>query len=122
MPAQIDHAEFIKLLGAQFPEVIAEFDEYGSGLLHCEMGRFAQVAEKALDRRDFSRAQKYFEFVDRVRPQATPEVQNAVDVSFIEFLALSEFSEARSEGLTRMPPAVRAVLIEIDGRGRWGRR
>src|SRR5689334_14672823 len=118
-PATIDHAAFLAMLTAEFPEVAAAFDEYGKGLLHCEMGTFAGFTEKATDTGEFARVERYFAFLDRVRRDASPEVQNAIDVSFVEYLAFSEMSDARYRAMKRMPPSLRQILLAIDGSGRW---
>jgi hypothetical protein len=118
-PATIDYAQFIALLTADFQEVVAVVDEYGKGLLHCEMGTFAGVTEKAIDAGEFARVERYIAFVDRVRKDASPDVQNAIDVSFIEYLAFSEMTDARYRAMKRMPPSLRRILLDIDGRDRW---
>ncbi len=115
----VDHAKFLELLTDEFPEVPQSFDEYRKGLLHCEMGAFARMTEEAMDQGRLWQVEKYFRFIERMRENATPEVENAIDVSYIEFLAFSEMSEIRREAMKRMPKAIRAILLEIDGRGRW---
>lgn len=60
----------------------------------------------------------YFNFVERVRENASPEVENAINVSYIEFLAFSEVNDNRLRALNAMPNALRIILLEIDGRGR----
>lgn len=45
----VDHARFLEMLTAEFPEVPQAFDGYGKGLLHCEMGVFARLTEEAMD-------------------------------------------------------------------------
>ena len=107
------------MLTDEFPEVPKAFDEDAQGLLHCEMGVFARLTEEAMDEGRFWRVEQYFRFIERVRETATPEVENAVDVSYIEFLAFSQVTENRIQGLKRMPKTIRAILLEIDGRGRW---
>ncbi len=116
----IDHASFLQMLTDEFPEVPPAFDEYGKGLLHCEMGVFARLTEEAMDAGRFWQVEQYFRFIERVRESATPEVENAVDVSYLESLALSEVTDNRCRAIKRMPQALRAILLELDGRGRWG--
>jgi hypothetical protein len=118
-PEAIGYARFLQMLTEEFPEVPQAFDEYSRGLLHCEMGTFARVTEEAIDRGRFSQTEQYFNFVERVRQNATPEVENAIDVSYIEYLAFSEVTDTRLRAMRRMPEGIRAVLLEIDGRGRW---
>jgi hypothetical protein len=118
-PEAIDHVRFLQMLTDEFPEIPQAFDEYGRGLLHCEMGTFARVTEEAMDQRRFWKTEQYFNFVERLRQNATPEVENAIDVSYIEYLAFSEVTDNRLQAMKRMPKGIRAVLLEIDGRERW---
>jgi hypothetical protein len=118
-PELIDHAKFLQILTEEFPEVPEAFDGYGKGLLHCEMGVFARLTEEAIDDGRFWQVEQYFRFIERVRDGATPEVANAVDVSYIEFLAFSEVTDYRHKAIKRMPQPLRAILLEIDRRGRW---
>jgi hypothetical protein len=118
-PEAIDHARFLQMLTDQFPEVPQAFDEYGKGLLHIEICVFARLTEEAMDDGRFWRVEQYFRLIDRVRDRATPEVVNAIDVSYIEFLAFSEVTDNRRQGIKRMPQSLRTILLEIDERGRW---
>jgi hypothetical protein len=118
-PGLIDHARFLQMLTDEFPEVPQAFDEHGKGMLHCEMGVFAQLTDEAIGKGNYHRARQYFDFVDRVRKYAAPEVENAIDVSYIEYFALEELTQQRYEALKRLPRPLRQVLLEIDGRGRW---
>ena len=115
----IDHARFLQMLTEEFPEGSQALEKYSRGLLHCEMGAFAQLTEKAMDEGRFSRVEKHFNFIDRVRESASPEVENAIEVSYLEYLALSEVTDSRCKAIKRMPKTLRAILLEIDGRGRW---
>lgn len=119
-PGAIDHAHFVARLTAQFPEVPASFDESIKGLLHCEMGAFAGLTEEAMDKGNFWQVEKYFRFVEEVWRDASPEVENAIEVSYLEFLAFSELTENRYRAIKeRMPKSLRTILLRIDGRGRW---
>src|SRR5437879_4036816 len=86
-PETIDRATFLQML-KEFPEVTQALDEYGRGLLHCEMGAFARLKEEAMDEGRFWQVEKYFRFIERVRESATPEVENAIDVSYLEHSCL----------------------------------
>lgn len=119
-PAIIDHARFIQMLTEEFPEVVASFDEYAEGLIHVQMGTFARITEQAIDGGNLWQAEKYFRFVARARENASPEVENAIDVSYLEWLAFSDCTENRLRAIKeRMPKSLRTIVLEIDGRGRW---
>lgn len=88
-------------------------------MLADEMGVLARLTEEAMDKRQFEQVDRYVNFINRVRANATPEVRNAIDVSYLEFLAFSEVTENRLEAMKRLPHDLRAVVLEIDARGRW---
>lgn len=115
----IDHARFLQLLSDEFPEVPQAFDDCVQGLLHCEMGVFARLTDEAITKGNHHLVARYFGFVDRVRKEATPEVENAIDVSYIEYFALDELTDQRYKALKIMSSTLRQVLLQIDGRGRW---
>ena len=115
----IDHATFLQMLTDEFPEVPQAFDKYSQGLLHCEMGVLARLSQEAMDQERWWQVDKYVRFIARVRARATPEVENAIDVSYIEYLALSYVTPNRTVAMKRMPKALRAILQQIDGRQRW---
>ena len=118
-PEVIDHPKFLQLLAAEFPDVPQAFSEYEQGLLHCEMGVFAQITEKVMDEGRLWLAENYFRFMERVRDNATEEVRDAVDVSYIEYLALCERTDNRYQAFKRMPQSLKAILLQINGRGTW---
>jgi hypothetical protein len=118
-PKAIDHARLLQMLTDEFPEVPQAFDEYTNGLLHCEMGTFARLTEEAMDEGRFWQVERHFNFLETVRQNATLEVENAIDVSYIEYLAFSEMTDNRLLAMKGMPKVIRAILLEIDGRGRW---
>ncbi len=120
VPQGIGYTEFLEMLAEEFPEAVQAFSKYDKGLLHCEVGVFARLTEEAIDEGNFWRAERYFRFIDRVRRQAALDVANAIDVSYIEYLAFSEVTDNRLHAVKRlMPKAMRETLRKIDGRGRW---
>jgi hypothetical protein len=99
---QIDHACFVALLAEQLPEVAAQINEYTRGLLTMEMGVLGLATRAAAEGGDWDTVRRHLDFVERVRAEATPEVTNAVYVSYMELLPLwGEESD---------PPELRALL------------
>jgi hypothetical protein len=118
-PKVVDHALLIQMLVNELPEVPRAFDGFGKGLLHCEMGIFAGLTYEVIWTGDHQRVANHFDFVARVWERASPEVENAIDMSYVEYFALDEFTHRLYQALKRMPPSLRQVLLEIDGRCRW---
>jgi hypothetical protein len=115
----ISHAEFISMLGSEFPEVVAGIREFNKGLLHCEMAEFRRIVEESIDNGKLWSAEKYFRFVDRILGEADSDVRNAIEVSFLEDFAFGEFTQARHEAVrSRMPRHLRDILIGIDEKWR----
>ena len=86
MAEPIDHTRFVTLLTERFPEVVATIDTCSQGLLHLEMAAFARVTQVAIDRQDRETVQRHFQFIDEVSRQAASEVENAISVSYREYL------------------------------------
>ena len=114
MARNIDHGRFIALLTERFPQVMAEIDDCRQGLLHMEMAVLAHATQSAIDAGDRGTVRRHFEFVDEVFADATPEVENAVYVSYLVNLQF----EGRKAGLIRarelLSPRLRQALAELE--------
>jgi hypothetical protein len=104
--------EFLARLAAGFPDVIAGFGPYSAGLLHCEVADFRRATEQAMDAGRVWEAERHFRLVEELLTVAGPELRNALEVSYLEDLALGECNPARRRAVKeRMPKALRQVLI-----------
>ena len=86
MAPKIDHDGFVAMLVERFPAIAGDIDNSSRGLLHCEMATFARATQLAIDNHDMDTIRRHFEFIDEVFRMATPEVENAVNVSYLENL------------------------------------
>ena len=84
--------EFLARLAAEFPDVIAGFGPYSAGLLHCEVGDFREATERAMDAGRLWEAERHFRLVAELLAVAGAELRNALEVSYLEDLALGEFT------------------------------
>jgi hypothetical protein len=82
----VDREAFIVLLTERYPAVAADIDECARGLLHLEMGTLARVAQSAISDEDTATVREHLRFIGEVYRRATPEVKNAVHVSYLECL------------------------------------
>lgn len=82
----VDHARFVALLAEHYPDVVADFDESDRGLIHLAMGALARAAQVAISNEDKAAVRDHFAFIGGVFRLATPEVRNAVCVSYLEHL------------------------------------
>jgi hypothetical protein len=104
--------EFMARLTADFPEIVARIDQYRAGLLHCEVAVFRRATEEAIDAGRFWEAERHFRLVEELLLVAGPELRNALEVSYLEDLALGECTAARHQAVQeRMPQSMRQVLI-----------
>ena len=104
--------KFLARLAAEFPDVIAGFGPYSAGLLHCEVGDFREATERAMDAGRLWEAERHFRLVAELLAVAGAELRNALEVSYLEDLALGEFTPRRHWAIReRMPTALRAVLV-----------
>jgi hypothetical protein len=104
--------DFLARLAAEFPDVIAGFGPYSAGLLHCEVADFRRATERAMDAGRLWEAERHFRLVEELLAVACPELRNALEVSYLEDLALGECTPARHRAVKeRMPRALRQVVI-----------
>jgi hypothetical protein len=90
--------EFLARLALDFPDAAAGIAKYDSGLLHCEMAAFRRATEKAMDCGRFWEAERHFRWVEEMLKVAGPELRNALEVSYLEDLALGECTPPLSGG------------------------
>jgi len=114
MAESIDRERFIALLTEQFPEVAEDINNCSRGLLHLEMATFGRATQAAIDARDTETVKRHFRFIDEVLRDAAPDVENAVNISYLENLRF----EGRKAGLTRarelLTPRLRQTLAELE--------
>jgi hypothetical protein len=108
----VGREEFLTRLGADFPEAVAGIRSDEAGLLHCEVAAFRRATEAAMDAGRLWEAEGHFRLVEEMLAVAGPELSNALEVSYLEDLALGECTAARHQAVKeRMPHALRQVLI-----------
>jgi len=112
-------AEFLARLEADCPGVVATFGRYSAGFLHCEVADFRRATEQAMDAGHLWEAERHFRLVEDLLVVAGPELRNALEVSYLEDLALGECTPARCRAIKeRMPLKLRQVLIGHDEKWR----
>jgi hypothetical protein len=114
MSERIDHARFIALLTARFPEVAAAIDDCSQGLLHLELATLARATQAAIDYQDKATIVRHFQFVDEVFRDSAPDVENAVNVSYLENLRFVGRKAAPTKARDLLTPRLRQALIELE--------
>src|SRR6266508_2719610 len=110
MAKQIDHSRFIGLLTERFPEVASTIDECSQGLLHPEMATLARATQAAIDDQDKPTVLRHFQFIDEVFRDAAPDVENAVNVSYLENLRFDGRKTAPTNARDLLMPRLRQAL------------
>lgn len=117
--APLEREAFLAELAENFPEVVASFDDIGNGLLHLEMAAFRRMAECAMDEGRHWQVELYLRFLESCLKRASPALENAIYVSFLEDFALGEFTELRHQAVReRMPQLLRNFVLEVNGKWR----
>lgn len=114
MAAPIDHDRFTALLTEHYPAVAADIDECARGLLHLELGTLARATQAAISDEDKAAVRGYFAFIGEVFRLATPEVKNAVFVSFLECLSFDGRHGKRIGAREMLTPQLQAGLRELE--------
>ena len=110
MAEPIDRDRFVALLAVRYPAVAADIDECARGLLHLQMGTLARATQAAIGHEDKPAVEGYFAFIAEVFRMATPEVRNAVFVSFLECLSFDGRHGKRIGAREMLSPQSQAVL------------
>ena len=113
-PNQIDRDRFIEMLADRFPVVLEEMDASCEGLLHPEMSTLARAAQAAISDEDVQSVRAHFSFIDEVFRQATPEVKNAINVSFLECISFTGRHGKRINARQLLSPILQQELIALE--------
>ena len=109
----MDRAKFLSELKAQFPEAFAQIDKYETGQLHTEIGSFRAYIEQKMEEGAAWYCERAFRFIERCSKDADAELRNAIEISFIEDLALGAQNKKRYDIVKdRAPKLLRDKMIE----------
>ena len=102
------------MLRDRLPEVAADIDDISEGLLHLEMATLARATQAAIDAQDRDTIRRHFEFVDVVFRDAAPDVENAVNVSYLENLRFEGRKAGPTKAREMLPPRLGQALTELE--------
>src|SRR5216684_446265 len=110
-----DKTSAIELIGARFPHLFEELHhETWEGLLHLQMGVFSGWAQESIDSGDRQAWRQITEvFMDLWR-DCTPDVINALNVSFLEHLSFTDDKKHRAWAYIAMPHEMRKAWDEME--------
>ena len=112
--SQIDHAAFDLIVATKFPDAAAELDAEDRELLHTEMAAVARSTCRAIDTGDKITEANHFAIMQDVFNHASPEVENAVYVSYLENLFLGEERAEYLAARARLPAVLARALLKLE--------
>jgi hypothetical protein len=105
----------IEYIQSQFPELAEELhDEIVDGLLHLQLGVFSHLAQAAIDEKDKGKWAKVTETFMVLWKDCSPDVRNALNVSFLEHLNFVDGKKNRVWAYEKMPIIMRNAWDEMD--------
>ncbi len=109
----------IEYVESRFPRLSQELhDETWEGLLHLQVGVFTRFAQNVIDDGDQETWQQISQLFLDLWHACTPDVENALNVSFLEHLNFSDGKKSRSWAYQAMPPAMRKAWDEMEAYNR----
>lgn len=109
-----DSSTSIDYIESRFPAIAEDLrDEVISGLLHPQMGEFSRLAQSAIDSGDADLWQEVTETFIHIWQNCTPDVINALNVSFLEHLQFNDGKRDRSWAYKAMPQLMRKAWDEM---------
>ena len=114
MAEPIDRDRFVAMLTERYPAIAADIDECARGILHLEMGTLARATQVAISDENKAAVREYFAFISEVFRQATPDVKNAVFVSFLECLSFDGRHGKRIGAREMLSPQLQAGLRGLE--------
>lgn len=114
MAGDIDHKAFISLLTKRFPSIVEGMGESMQGSLYMEMGELARAAQAAISDEHVAEVREHFRFIEEIYRRATPEVKNAIHVSYLERIGFDGKHAKRIKAREMLSPALQAGLRSLE--------
>jgi hypothetical protein len=110
-----DHQTTIKLIESRFPNLADDLhDEIIDGLLHLQMAVFSRLAQDAIDSEDVTSWEKITKVFMCIWQDCTPDVENALNVSFLEHLNFKDGKRKRAWAYDKMSLTMRKAFDEME--------
>jgi hypothetical protein len=105
---------FEELLANRFPRIGANLNEIERGLLHLEMAAFARATCAAIESGDLEEVERHLRFVDELFCSATPDLENAIYVSYLENEFLERDDERYRSTRSALSGRLEAALVDLE--------
>ena len=108
----ISGEEAVAKIEAQFPELAEDLHDE-DGLLHLQVAVFSRLAQKAIDDGDKPKFARVCELFRILFLNGSPELINALNVSFLEHLNVTDGKKKRAWAYAAMPQLMKKAFDEI---------
>jgi hypothetical protein len=110
----IKRADFMKLVTLYLPEVAARIEESDFGIVHLEIGAMKLATKDAFARSDFTTVRKHLFLVADLFDRADDELYDAIRISYLEAIFLSETSAAHIVARGMLSNAMENALRQAE--------
>ncbi len=107
-------SRFAGYLALHLPEVAARIDEADYGVLHLEIAALKAATREAIRRRDWHTVGKHFGFAAGLMEDASADLRDAIDISYLAGLLYGERSLNYAKARTLLPPSLLGALERIE--------
>lgn len=98
---------------AEFPSLSEEFDE-SEGLLHIQIAAWSHLTQKAIDEENRELFRKNCEVFCELYPNASADLENELNVSYLENLKFKDGAHRRAWAYKAMPNMMRNAWILME--------
>jgi hypothetical protein len=110
----IDRHQFVEEAVKAFPQLEPDIrDSTWAGLVHLEVSAFCRYTQQQIDGEHRAELKCCFELARRALLEGTPDLKNAIAVSYLEHLNLRDQKRRRSWALEVMPEVLRAEFDAV---------
>ena len=106
--------DFVRRLELRFPSVAAALDSDERSLLHLGMAAFARATRAAIAAGQESVFLDHFGFADELLQNASPELENAVVVSYLENVFLGDTEIPVERARLKLPLRLEGALSQLE--------
>lgn len=114
MPGHIDNQKFLAMLADRYPDIAGQLVDYETRAPFFAMQAVARETQTAIKDGDVRAVRDYFKFMDEIYRQATPDVQNAVHVSYLECISFDGRRALSIKAREMLSPALQAALGSLE--------
>ena len=110
----MDREDYLSELELNFPEAFEQIEDSEKGLIHCEVAAFRRYLEGQMDEGKEWVCEKGFKFIANCLNSPTPDLENALEISFIEDLALGEQKSSYYDVIKSRAPVIIQEKLAIS--------